>query len=456
MKTNLCALLRKAHVDEAAHAAATTPITPGQPSKAQLKAGNYAKGHTRIAGLDISIENPTGSVRHGSTLSAHYGYIRRTEGADGDHLDVFVKPGTPSNYEGPVFVIDQHIAGQFDEHKVMLGWAAEADARRAYLASYQPGWKGLHAITKMTVPEFKEWMAAHACFEKADWSEEDHPRDEQGRFGESGLRNEGGKWVGSGGRQPSAADQARLSKLGVPPAWTDVKLSADPEAALQVVGKDAKGRSQYIYSAEHTERAAAEKFARLSEFNKVAGGVREQAYRDMHNASLTDSQRDTAAALALISETGFRAGSDADTGAEKKAFGASNLLSSHVTVDGDTLHFNFTGKKGVDQSHSIHNPALAKYVVGREGRLFDTNDAKIRTYMKQTAGIDFKVKDFRTWHGTAEAVRAISAMPKPANDAAFKKARTAVGKVVAAKLGNTPSVALASYINPAVFAQWGK
>lgn len=121
-------------VDAAAHDAAASPRNDKpEPTDAQKQAGNYAKGHVRIAGLDISIENPEGSTRSGTdpngkrwenTLKSHYGYIKGTVGKDKSHIDVFIKLGTAQDYAGPVFVIDQKKPGNghFDEHKVMLGW----------------------------------------------------------------------------------------------------------------------------------------------------------------------------------------------------------------------------------------------------------------------------------------------------------------------------------------------
>ena len=156
-------LITKATTDAAAHAAATSHLNlKPQPTEAQQHAGNYPKGHVRIAGLDVSIENPTGSSRRQEwpPLTAHYGYIKRTTGADGDHVDAFVRNGTPADYAGPVFVIDQRVDGAFDEHKALIGWPTEEDARRAYLSNYEPGWQGLGAIHELTMDEFKAWLAA--------------------------------------------------------------------------------------------------------------------------------------------------------------------------------------------------------------------------------------------------------------------------------------------------------
>ena len=139
--------------------------TDTDPTEAQKKAGNYKKGHFKIDGYDVSIENPKGSVRRGTDANGKkweqkmnntYGYIRGTEGVDGDHIDVFFSDD-PS--QGDVFVVDQvNNDGTFDEHKVMYGFASAEEARKAYLSNYEDGWQGLGAITHVSKEEFKKWV----------------------------------------------------------------------------------------------------------------------------------------------------------------------------------------------------------------------------------------------------------------------------------------------------------
>lgn len=135
------------------------------PSEAQKEAGNYKKGHIKINGFDVTIEQPAGSVRSGKdvngkewsvTMSNTYGYIRGTEGVDGDHIDVFLGPDMNSDM---VYVVDQvNTDGSFDEHKVMMGFPSLEDARSAYLSNYEEGWKGLGNITGVTLDGFKKWI----------------------------------------------------------------------------------------------------------------------------------------------------------------------------------------------------------------------------------------------------------------------------------------------------------
>lgn len=157
-------------VDALAHEAAHSPTNElAEPTDGQKEAGNYKKGKVRIAGLDISIENPQGSTRSGVDkaghpwsieLKSHYGYIRGYEGKDKDHVDIFLKPGISPDYDGPVFVVNQrNEAGRFDEHKVMMGWPDRKSAQAGYRENYDKRHKGIGSITGFAnTADFKHWL----------------------------------------------------------------------------------------------------------------------------------------------------------------------------------------------------------------------------------------------------------------------------------------------------------
>lgn len=153
-------------IDENAHQAATSSQnnTP-EPTQAQIEAGNYKKGHIKVHGLDISIENPKGSERRGTdpngkewaqTMSDHYGYIKRTKGADNEHIDTYIGNNPDSNQ---VFIVDQidQASGNFDEHKVMLGFNNQEEATTAYKSNFDKGWK-VGPIRNMDMEQFKDWL----------------------------------------------------------------------------------------------------------------------------------------------------------------------------------------------------------------------------------------------------------------------------------------------------------
>ncbi|HFF3032057.1 TPA: PLxRFG domain-containing protein [Stenotrophomonas maltophilia] len=148
-------------VATAAAEAATNPQNDlPAPTDAQKEAGNYKKGHVRINGHDISIENPAGSQRdpRWPALKNHYGYFKGTVGKDKDHVDVFMTDRA-EDPALPVYVVDQvNKDGSFDEHKVIMGTASEQEARDTYLANYSKGWTGLGGIKEMSQEQFKAWV----------------------------------------------------------------------------------------------------------------------------------------------------------------------------------------------------------------------------------------------------------------------------------------------------------
>lgn len=142
-------------------------MTETNPTDGQKESGNYRKGHVKVDGFDISIEQPKGSVRSGvdadgkewsQEMHNTYGYIRGTEGVDGDHIDVFLSDHL-DGWNGNVYVVDQvNKDRSFDEHKVMYGFNSEQEAREAYLSNYEEGWTGLGNITGVSREEFKKWV----------------------------------------------------------------------------------------------------------------------------------------------------------------------------------------------------------------------------------------------------------------------------------------------------------
>ena len=135
------------------------------PTEKQKEAGNYKKGHIKVDGLDVTIEQPKGSIRRGTDANGNkwesemhntYGYIKGTESVDGDHIDIFLSDNPA---EGNVYVVDQvNKDGSFDEHKVMYGFTDMESAEKAYLSNYEKGWQGLGSITGVSKEDFKKWI----------------------------------------------------------------------------------------------------------------------------------------------------------------------------------------------------------------------------------------------------------------------------------------------------------
>ena len=183
--------------------------TDTKPTLAQRESGNYRKGRVRLNGLVIAIETPKGARREGvdaegngwsRKMRSHYGHILGTKGADGDPVDVFLGPHPESDL---AVVIDQTDEdGEFDEHKVMLGWLSEKSALAAYRSHYPKGWKvGPHRA--VSIPELREWLdKGVVAGESAKWDESKHPRDKDGKFTDK-----------EGGGRPKEIDRFGLGRL---------------------------------------------------------------------------------------------------------------------------------------------------------------------------------------------------------------------------------------------------
>jgi DNA topoisomerase-1 len=281
------------------------------------------------------------------------------------------------------------------------------------------------------------------------WDEAKHPRDAGGEHG-------GEFTTRAGMHEATRRDAERLKALKVPPAWTQVQIADSLHAALQAVGLDSKGRTQYRYSAKHTATAAVEKFARLKEFVKALPSLRAAFTKDLE---LSDpAVKEAASVLYLIDKTGFRIGSKEDTKADVQAYGASTLLDKHATVDGNEVTFKFIAKKGVEVEKVVKDAKLAAMIKARKRKvkadepLFNTSDSAVRRYMG-TKVSGFSPKDFRTHQGTAIALKEVKSRPLATNEKEFKQAQKEVATIVAAHLGNTWTVSLKEYIDPAV---WGR
>ena len=282
------------------------------------------------------------------------------------------------------------------------------------------------------------------------WDESRHPRD-RGKF--SVVEGSGKEMKLKGGKPlPEHVKEYRL-----PPAWTDVVVSTDPKSALVAQGTDAKGRRQSVYSKSHTAAAAAVKFARTNELRGKLASIQKQNEGFLNDPD--PKRRDAAAVTALIIHTGIRPGSNADTGADKKAYGATTLRGDHVVVNGDNVTLKFTGKKGVALSIPVIDPAVKKDLIRRKAKvgsrpLFSVSDSNLRDHIAELDGGKFHPKDFRTAKGTNTAVAEIKKMKPPKDEKSYKQAVKTVAVKVSSVLGNTPTIALQSYIDPSVFSHW--
>ena len=220
------------------------------PTEAQKEAGNYKKGHVTIQGMDITIENPKGSFRSGidedgkaweTEMKSHYGYFKRTNGKDGDQIDVFIGDNPESN---TVFVVDQNApkTGAFDESKVMLGYNTADEAKAAYMANYEPEWNGFGSITPVSVDEFKTWLYDGAKQRKpfAEYKDTPAPIEEQNTTDVSLESNQVQDVAGQeSGQRPAVKEPWQMTRdeytksVGANGYWAETSAISDHNAAVR-------------------------------------------------------------------------------------------------------------------------------------------------------------------------------------------------------------------------------
>ncbi|MDB5097018.1 MAG: putative topoisomerase [Cyanobacteria bacterium RYN_339] len=255
----------------------------------------------------------------------------------------------------------------------------------------------------------------------------------------------------------------RVKKLRIPPAWTDVRISPSAKAKIQAVGRDAKGRRQYIYHGDWTRSQAAAKYAKL-----VAFAAALPRFRAVTSQALAGEGASRERVLALVSRlimSGcFRIGGERYA-KENKSFGIATLCNRHLTVGDTFLQFKFRGKRGIMQFRIVTDPelvAVMREVCALPGkRIFqyrrpDGSQAHVtgrdvNAYLKEVLGASFSAKDFRTWNGTLMAAKVLAAYGPKETASARKQVMVRTVRAVSRYLGNTPAIARASYISPRVF-----
>jgi DNA topoisomerase-1 len=239
-----------------------------------------------------------------------------------------------------------------------------------------------------------------------------------------------------------------------------VKISDDPGADLLAIGKDSKGRPQYVYSEKFAKTQAALKFSRIKSLEKDMPMIQSEL-ADLRKSS-DRKAADHADCATLIMRMGIRPGSDSDTQAKVKAYGATTLEGQHVVHEDGEIYLRFIGKKGVNINLRVEDQGLARSLyersqrAGANGRLFgEVSDGTLRDFVREQLDHGgYHPKDFRTYLGTTEAQKIVETMPAPKGEKEYKKAVMGVAKQVSAKLGNTPVICLQSYIAPEIFTSW--
>ena len=254
---------------------------------------------------------------------------------------------------------------------------------------------------------------------------------------------------------------ARIKRIAIPPAWTDVWICPAPNGHLQATGRDARGRKQYRYHARYRARRDTAKFERLIAFARALPAIREQVDRDLARPGLP-REKVLAAVVRLLELTLIRVGND-EYARLNRSFGLTTLQDRHAVVDGSAIRFRFRGKSGKQQEVGLRDRRLATVVrrcrdlpgrelfqyVDADGEPRDVASDDVNDYLGAIAP-GFTAKDFRTWAGTVLAYRALRALGKGTTDREKQRNVAEAVQAAADNLGNTAAVARQAYVHPAV------
>ncbi len=270
-------------------------------------------------------------------------------------------------------------------------------------------------------------------------------------------------FVGADGRRIVDREVlARIRRLAIPPAWTEVWICPQANGHIQATGRDQRGRKQYRYHDDWRATRDATKYGRMIAFGRALPRIRARVARDLKQRGL-GRDRVLAAIVRLLETTLIRVGND-EYARENGSFGLTTLRNRHARVRGAKITFTFTGKSGKKHEIDLKEPRLAAIVermqdlpgqelfgyVAEDGSVIDVKSDDVNAYLREVAGEEFSAKDFRTWAGTMLAARMLAAAATEPGHRHTKKNLAAVVKGVAERLGNTPSVCRKCYIHPAV------
>jgi DNA topoisomerase I len=274
-------------------------------------------------------------------------------------------------------------------------------------------------------------------------------------------------------RDPSGAFVAseetllRIRTLAIPPAWKDVWIAPDPLGHIQATGVDSRGRTQYRYHPLWREQRDAQKFSHMLQFAGALPVLRSAAVRDLRGRQL-DRQRVSAAAVRLIDLGLFRIGGEKYAELDHH-YGATTLRKSDVTVVRGGVAFDYIAKEGKRRTITVTDPGVSSTVRAliRSSSDLDTlftfqdggawrplHSHQVSTYIATNAGGHYTAKEFRTWNATVLMALLLASAEPATSDRARARTVTAAVRGVAEWLGDTPTVARSSYIDPRIIERY--
>lgn len=254
----------------------------------------------------------------------------------------------------------------------------------------------------------------------------------------------------------------RIRKLAIPPAWTNVWICPSENGHIQATGFDIRGRKQYRYHAMWSILRNETKFHRLYEFGKVLPSIRLKLEEDLAKKELSE-EKVLATVISLMERTYIRIGND-DYEKLYGSYGLTTLKDNHVKINGDKIFFSFKGKKGIDHKITLKNKRLARMVehcrdipgkelfqyYDTEGNRKPIDSGMVNRYIKEASAGDFTAKDFRTWAGTLNIIRAFKSIGEAESETDCKKKIVAALDEVSKQLGNSRTVCKKYYVHPGI------
>ncbi|TIV80960.1 MAG: DNA topoisomerase IB, partial [Mesorhizobium sp.] len=268
------------------------------------------------------------------------------------------------------------------------------------------------------------------------------------------------------GRAVDETTLARIKAIVIPPAWTDVWISPDPDGHIQATGRDQRGRKQYRYHSQWTEERDGVKYSSLVAFAESLPALRRQIDADLRRRGLP-LERVVASVVWLLDNTMIRIG-NAAYARDNKSFGLTTLRDRHVEINGSSLRFAFKGKSGKEWKLKLVDRRIAKVVrgaqdlpgqklfqyLGEDGDRRPVRSEDVNRYIREASGAEFSSKHFRTWGGTIHAASLFAGTELPESKTQQNRVINSVVDKVAERLGNTRAVCRKCYIHPLVFEAW--
>jgi DNA topoisomerase I len=274
-------------------------------------------------------------------------------------------------------------------------------------------------------------------------------------------------YVGGNGRHLTLESALkRIHALRIPPAWTDVHISPDPDRKIQAWGFDSKGRKQYIYSHEHVERRDLRKWSRVLRVAEVLPHLRAVTNQHLCRREL-DRAKVHATVVRLMCRAYFRAGSERYA-VSNRTFGVTTLAKQHVAIYGNNLVFTYRGKRSKDQRQVVADTPLVQIIhellelPGERLFQYQLDESTIKAvtatsvnrYLREILNARYTSKDLRTFGGTVRAATILADIGPARNAQEAKRNVALTCKLVALELGNTPAIARKAYIHPAVLSEY--